>query len=987
MAPGNALVARAGNIRLAGGGSYFRIEDRAGAIQLGANNGVATNAYVDLGGNANGNPQNYSVLDLNGFNQSLMGISNYVTNTFSATVTNSSTTTPAILTLTPANPATNPNQANLVFTSGTNGAGTNASISDTGSAAPLSIVVNGDPAGVQYFILGNGSYQGSTTLTSGTLAVSALADGGSNSSIGVSPSDVSNLVFNGGALRYVNIAPNASDAPENLTNSITPSTNRNFTINAGKTGTIDVASALTTLTMSGGSAATSGQLIKAGLGTLVLSGPNLHTGGTTVSAGTLLVINPGSLAAGAVTVASGAALGGDGAIGGSVSVASGGTLSPGNLGVGTLTVGGLTLNNGGIVNFEFSGTNDLISVTNAGGLTLNGGNINLFNAGTTAAFATNGTYTLINYNGALSGALSNLSVSNPTAGKLYTLASTATAVQLTIGDATTREWNNSASTGLWTTGANWIGGIAANAVGESAKFGNAAAGGNVNLNGNKTVSGLIFDNSTSYTLTGTSSTLTLNNGVAAAAITINNGNHNIAVPVSLSSASSVSFVNAGTGLTISGAVSGAKPITVTGSGALTLTGNNSYSSTTLLSGATLNIGAFSGTDTSGSLGTGDVTMSGSSTLNFNRSNAYTFGGAITGSGVGAGTVNQLGTGTTTISGAISNVTSVNVSAGSLIASSTLNQTGGISVTGAGSLTASGAISGAGGLTVGTTGTVALNANNTYTGGTSITSGTVVLNSANALPLNSVLTMNGGTLDLNGKNVTVSSVTGTTTGGVITNNGAAASTSTFTLAGSGASYDLFAALNDGSAGGKVALVTSIANTASGNIFVLHSHAPSTYSGGTTVNSQSIQADANNAFGTGPITVTANNASTNSSQILLAPGVSIPNNITIAQGNPHPVNGTVPLGVIQQTASGGDTTVSGTITIQANNVNDGLFNGPLANGADFLNVTGPVNVAGTADTIVQIGGNVKYSGGGNYPNLFITGVAALGKNNGLSQSAAL
>ena len=154
------------------------------------------------------------MLDLNGFNQSLVGISNYVTDTFSATVANSSTTTPAILTLTPANPATNPNQANLVFTSGTNGAGTNASISDTGQPAPLSIVVNGDPAGVQYFILGNGSYQGSTTLTSGTLAISALADGGSNSSIGASPSDVSNLVFNGGALRYVNIAPNASDAPE-----------------------------------------------------------------------------------------------------------------------------------------------------------------------------------------------------------------------------------------------------------------------------------------------------------------------------------------------------------------------------------------------------------------------------------------------------------------------------------------------------------------------------------------------------------------------------------------------------------------------------------------------------------------------------------------------------------------------------------------------------------------------------------------------------
>ena len=126
---------------------------------------------------------------------------------------------------------------------------------------PLSIVVNGDPAGVQYFILGNGSYQGSTTLTSGTLAVSALADGGSNSSIGDSPSDVSNLVFNGRrASATSTLPPTPAMRPENLTNSITPSTNRNFTINAGKTGTIDVASALTTLTMSGGSAATSGQL-------------------------------------------------------------------------------------------------------------------------------------------------------------------------------------------------------------------------------------------------------------------------------------------------------------------------------------------------------------------------------------------------------------------------------------------------------------------------------------------------------------------------------------------------------------------------------------------------------------------------------------------------------------------------------------------------------------------------------------------------------
>ena len=67
---------RAGNVRLSGGGSYFRIEERSGLLQVGANNGIATNAYVDIGTNV-GNPQGFSVLDLNGFNQQLAGIVNY----------------------------------------------------------------------------------------------------------------------------------------------------------------------------------------------------------------------------------------------------------------------------------------------------------------------------------------------------------------------------------------------------------------------------------------------------------------------------------------------------------------------------------------------------------------------------------------------------------------------------------------------------------------------------------------------------------------------------------------------------------------------------------------------------------------------------------------------------------------------------------------------------------------------------------------------
>jgi autotransporter-associated beta strand protein len=108
-----------------------------------------------------------------------------------------------------------------------------------------------------------------------------------------------------------------------------------------------------------------------GPGRLVLGGNNTYTGPTTVNAGFLLVdgtTGPGS----AVTVNSGGTLGGKGAIGGPVTVADGGLVSPGD------SIGTLTINNdftlaGDLmieVNKSSSPSNDLISVsgvlTNAG---------------------------------------------------------------------------------------------------------------------------------------------------------------------------------------------------------------------------------------------------------------------------------------------------------------------------------------------------------------------------------------------------------------------------------------------------------------------------------------------------------------------------------------------------------------------------------------------------------------------------------------------
>jgi autotransporter-associated beta strand protein len=142
---------------------------------------------------------------------------------------------------------------------------------------------------------GGNAYTGATTISAGTLSVSDVADGGVNSNLGAASTAAANLVFDGGTLQFTGA---------------TDSTNRDFTINSGKTATVEVTNASTTLTLSGSTTATTGELTKTGDGTLKLSGTNLHSGLTTVSDGTLLASGNNSLgaAAGNVTVSAGATL-------------------------------------------------------------------------------------------------------------------------------------------------------------------------------------------------------------------------------------------------------------------------------------------------------------------------------------------------------------------------------------------------------------------------------------------------------------------------------------------------------------------------------------------------------------------------------------------------------------------------------------------------------------------------------------------------------
>jgi fibronectin-binding autotransporter adhesin len=120
------------------------------------------------------------------------------------------------------------------------------------------------------------TYTGATTINAGTLSVPTLANGGANSSIGASTNAAANLILGGGTLLYT--GPDAN-------------TDRNFTLTASTTSTINTTN---DLTISGASTNTTGALTKLGAGTLILTGANSHTGTTTITTGTLQIGNGGT---------------------------------------------------------------------------------------------------------------------------------------------------------------------------------------------------------------------------------------------------------------------------------------------------------------------------------------------------------------------------------------------------------------------------------------------------------------------------------------------------------------------------------------------------------------------------------------------------------------------------------------------------------------------------------------------------------------------
>ncbi|MDR1039032.1 MAG: autotransporter-associated beta strand repeat-containing protein, partial [Deltaproteobacteria bacterium] len=189
-----------------------------------------------------------------------------------------------------------------------------------------------------------------------------------------------------------------------------------------------------------------------------------------------------------------------------------------------------------------------------------------------------------------------------------------------------------------------------------------------------------------------------------------------------------------------GTIQGSGSLTKTGSGTLTLTGTNTYYGGTTVSEGTLGIG------NGGNSGiiTGDIDIEINASLVFNRSDAVTYGDIISGTGSltkdGGGTLTLVGANTysggTTVSDGILEIGN-DGTVGSITGDIETNAS--LVFNRSDAVMYGGIISGTGSLTKGGGGTLTLAGANTYSGGTTVSVGTLVGRIAN----NTDLTVESG----------------------------------------------------------------------------------------------------------------------------------------------------------------------------------------------------------------------------------------------------
>ncbi|EBN0623321.1 autotransporter-associated beta strand repeat-containing protein [Salmonella enterica] len=418
-----------------------------------------------------------------------------------------------------------------------------------------------------------------------------------------------------------------------------------------------------------------------------------------------------------------------------------------------------------------------------------------------------------------------------------------------------------------------------------------------------------------------------------------------------------------TGGTFDNAISGSGQVVKSGDGALTLSGANSYSGGTLISDGTLvasNVEA---------LGTGDVTDNATLALN----TGGTFDNAISGSGK----VEKSGDDALTLSGANTYTGGTLISDGTLVASN-------VEVLGTGDVTNDAvlelntggdfdnAISGSGQVVKSGDETLTLSGANSYTGGTTISGGTLVATNVEALGTGDVT--NNATLELNtggdftnnisgsgqvvksGDETLTLSGSNTYTGGTTINDGTLVATSVEALGSGDVTNDAVLALNTGgdfanNIGGTGSVVKSGDET-------LTLSGTNSYTGGTTISGGTLVATNVEALGTGDVT--------NNATLELNTGGDFTNNIS---GNGQVVKS----GDDTLTFSGSNTYTGGTTindgTLVATSV-EALGSGDVTNdavlalntGGDFANnIGGTGSVVKSGDETLTLSGSNTYTGG--------------------------
>ena len=868
------------------------------------------------------------------------------------------------------------------------------------------------------------TYTGSTTINAGTVSIN------DDSRLGAAPGSATagHLTLNGGTLQS--------------TADFTLNSNRGISLGSSH-GTINVDTG-TTLTY-GGIIAGSNNLTKAGNGTLILSGVNTYSGNTTISAGKLYVsglLGSGNYSgnisnSGTFEYASASNQTISGVISGTGDIVKGGsgelTLSGNN------TYSQMTMNDGYIIISSDSGLGAPPGSATPGHLTFNGGTLQ-----TTASFTLNSNrgINLISQGTIITDPGTTLTYGGIIAGS-GNLIKAGTGTLVLTGNNTNNGFVGIHEGALSVSSAANLGAIPGSVDSDNIQLinGTLHVSSGFDLNANKgillqsgsgsaagvfdidsgqtlTIPGVISGNGTAsitkngsgtLTLTGTN-THTATTTINAGKLTISNDSGLGAAPgsatsghltlnggtlestadftlntnrgIALGASNGIIDVNSGTTLTYGGIMAGSGTLTKVDSGTLTLSGVNTYSGSTTITGGALAISADNGLGAApGSATAGHLTLNGGTlqstadfTLNSNRGIALGTshgtinvgnGTTLSYNGIAAsnGNLTKSGTGTLVFGGANSYTGDTIISAGTFQTTGTLADTTDVSVSsgaiydvdatdtiqslsGAGNVELasgitlttgdtgndeiSGVISGAANLTKAGSGTLTLSGTNTFTGDLTISAGTVTMTGTLA---DSVDVVNSGTYDVDASD-TIQSLSG---------SGAVQIATSQTLTTGDAGDDTISGVISGA--GNFTKAGSGTLTLSGT---------NTYTGSTTITAGTVSIANDSGLGTAPGSATAGHLTINGGTLQSTADFTLSSNRGVVLGASHGtfnVDGSTALTIAGIISGANNIIKSGNGTLILSGIN--TYSGATTISAGTLNISGQLGSGNYSNTINNSG----------------------------------